>query len=140
MSPAATPYVQIIRLEETEGDGTFGVLKINGTLFCHTLEPPDRENQRNRSSIPAQQYTAIEYDSPGYGKTFRVEAVPGRSHILFHAGNIDDHTEGCIILGDRLGELSGRRAVLNSRNTMRRFMDALRGFDRFRLSVSECLY
>jgi hypothetical protein len=51
--------------------------------------------------------------------------VPGRTLILFHAGNRVGNTEGCILLGETIGKLSGNRAVLNSGVTFKRFMEAL---------------
>jgi len=90
------PIVELIRLEEDEEFGTFGVLKINKQTFCVPLEPPDRENMPFRSSIPAQQYTCKRHESQKFGETFIVTKVPARDRVLFHAGNVVDDTEGCI--------------------------------------------
>ncbi len=43
--------VELLRLEQG-ADGTFGVLRLNGCVHCVTLEPPDRNNERDLSSIP----------------------------------------------------------------------------------------
>ena len=128
---------EIIRLEENDGHGTFGALKLNKRLFCWTLEPADRENAPSISSIPAQQYTCKRHNSPRFGVTYQVMNVPGRTHILFHPGNTDDDTEGCILLGETLGKLRGDRAILNSGKTFKKFMDELYGALEFHLTISE---
>lgn len=131
------PIVEIIRLEEDNLWGTFGILKINKAVFCVTLEPPDRENAQFISSIPAQQYDCRRYDSPRFGETFRLLNVPNRTDILFHAGNESGDTKGCIILAQYWGKLKGTRAILNSGNTFRQFMRIMEGHDVFHLTINE---
>ena len=103
-----------------------------------TLEPPDRENERNVSSIPTGQYICKPWDSSKYGKTWHVADVYKRSGILFHPGNFVGHTQGCILLGSEVGKLKGNRAVLNSGKTFMKFLEALTGRDEFHLTVTEC--
>ena len=131
------PIVEIIRLEEDFLHGTFGVLKINKSVFCVTLEPPDRENVRNLSSIPVQQYECHRFDSPRYGDTFKIMNVPGRDNVLFHGGNIAKHTKGCILVAQYFGKLKGNRAVLNSGATFKNFMRIMEGHDSFHLTIKE---
>lgn len=128
--------VELIRLEETE-QGTFGVLKIDKRVFCVTLEPSDEENASNISSIPAQQYMCERVYSPKYGETFEIRNVPERTHVLFHAGNIAKHTKGCVLLGEYFGKLKGDRAVLNSGNTFKFFMEEMKDEGLFHLTVKE---
>jgi len=133
--------VELVRLEENFDEGTFGVLKIDKKVFCMTLELPDRENEVSRSSIPVQQYICRRYNSPKFGETFMVENVPGRSFILFHPGNTDEDTEGCILLGERVGNLIGgnrkTRGILNSRVAFKWFMGEMRDINEFHLTVQE---
>jgi hypothetical protein len=131
------PIVELIRLEENFEYGTFGVLKIQKRVFCATLEPPDIENMRNVSSVPAQQYKCKRYMSPKFGETFQVTDVPLRAKILFHAGNTIDQTLGCILLGRNFGVLEGNRAVLNSGNTFKAFMKRMEGHLSFHLTIKE---
>lgn len=131
------PIVEIIRIEENGQAGTFGVLKIAKQAFCVTLEPVDRDNEPFRSSIPAQQYTCNKIISPKFGRTFQIVDVPGRDMVLFHAGNVVEHTEGCILLAQYYGKLRGERAVLNSGNTFRQFMEILKDESSFNLTISE---
>lgn len=132
------PIVELIRLEEHTDWGTIGVLKINKKVFCMTLEPADRENATNVSSIPTQQYQCQRYVSNKFGETFQVMNVPDRSYILFHKGNIDDHTQGCILLGETVGKLaSGDRAVLNSGRTFAQFLKVMEPHVGFHLTITE---
>lgn len=131
------PVVELPRLEEHNSFGTFGVMKINKSVFCVTLEPPDKLNKPFVSSIPAQQYMCVRIKSPKYGETFKVMNVPGRNHVEFHAGNDIDDTEGCIILAEHFGKLKGNRAVLNSGRTFRNFMSVMEGIKFFHLTIQE---
>jgi hypothetical protein len=128
--------LELIRLYESE-QGTVGALKINKVPFCVTLEPADRLNQISISSIPAQQYDVYRTVSPMFGDCFEVAAVPGRTNILFHAGNTDDNTEGCILLAQHWGKLDGELAVLNSGATYRKFMAMMGGRTLLHLTVKE---
>ena len=131
--------VEIIRHEENERFGTFGILKLNKRVFCVTLEPADRENAVSISSIPAQQYICRLVDSPRHGVTFEVCNVPGRTHILFHPGNKVEHTEGCILVAQHFGKVDmnqDARKIHNSGNTFHRLMIAL-GPEPFHLTVRE---
>jgi len=135
MNPIS-PIIEIIRLEESEF-GTFGALKFQKEVFCVTLEPPDFENAKNKSSIPAQQYWCHRKVSPKYGETFEVQNVPGRENVLFHAGNVVAHTKGCIIVARSWGILGKQRAVLNSGATWTKLMCKLSGYDGFHLTIIE---
>lgn len=112
---------ELIRLEKG-AEGTFGVLRLDGQVFCVTLEPPDRGNVEDVSCIPPGRYACRRVDSPRFGVTFEVADVPGRSHILLHPGNVTDDTRGCVLLGKRFGRLRGHRAVLDSGTTFAEFM------------------
>ena len=131
------PTVRLIRVEESN-QGTFGVLTICSQVFCVTLEPSDRLNERNVSSIPAQQYQCMKIRSSRFGETFEIVDVPDRSHILFHAGNFVGSTSGCVLLAQYFGKLYGDRAVLNSGGTFREFMRIMKDIDIFSLTIIEC--
>ena len=131
------PTVRLIRLEESP-QGTFGVLVICSQVFCVCLERPNEINERNISSIPAQQYQCLKIHSPRYGETFEIVDVPGRSHVLFHAGNTIDSTSGCVLLAQYFGKLCGYRAILNSGATFKKFMEIMKDINSFNLTIVEC--
>jgi len=128
--------LELIRLEEGE-EGTFGILKIDKVMFCTTLEPQDRVNMPNISSIPAQQYICERYISAKHGETFKVTQVPGRYGILLHSGKIQEHTEGCILLGQHPEKLRGNRELKNSGDTFKAFMLEMQGEEVLHLTIKE---
>ena len=128
--------VDLIRIEESAA-GTFGVLRIEGKAFCVTLEPQDKLNRRNISNIPPGKYICRKVTSPRFGKTFEVLKVPNRSHILFHAGNTQHDTRGCILLGRKYGVLRHNRAILNSGKTFKEFIGLMYATDEFELNIIE---
>lgn len=95
---------------------TKGYLMLDGSLF-YTIERAWKDNAPNVSCIPDGEYEVLPLARSASGKyrnVFHLQAVPGRSGILIHNGNLASHSKGCIILGKRSGILNGKSAVLNS--------------------------
>ena len=126
--------VELIRLEESE-QGTIGALKIDKEVFGWTLEPSDLLNKPNESCIPTGQYICRRVRSPKFGETFMVTNVPGRTNILFHKGNTEDDTMGCILLGQTISKLKGQRTILNSGKSFSDFMLAMAGEQTLHLTI-----
>ena len=120
--------------DRTGDQGTLGAL-VARDLALAIMEPPWRDNRRNRSCIPPGVYEVLPHVSPRFGRCLMVAAVPGRSHILFHAGNVGGdvergwhtHTAGCLLPGLRRGRIAvkGRlqEAVVGSRTAFRHLME-----------------
>ena len=125
----------ILRRQHESDQGTLGVLSGPGLSPTWIMEPPWRGNRRNRSCVPVGLYEVVPHLSPRHRRCLLVTQVPGRSHILFHAGNLGGdvelgwhtHTQGCLLPGLRRGRMTvdGRRqaAVLASRTALRQLMD-----------------
>ncbi|MBG0790371.1 MAG: hypothetical protein H0S80_07740 [Desulfovibrionaceae bacterium] len=128
--------MDIVRLETSQA-GTFGVLRMDGEVFCVTLEPPDRGNRPGVSCIPAGEYECRRVASPSFGDTFEIAGVPGRTHILFHQGNVAADTRGCVLLGRSFGEVCGRRAVVSSMPTFRAFLARCGDARSFTVSIED---
>lgn len=124
--------VRIVRLEES-AEGALGVLLIDKKIFCITLEPDAADPVRYQ--VPASDYICKRFHGNKFKDTFEI-LVPGHSAILFHPGNIEEHTTACVILGRYAGFLRGNRAVLNSGWTFKEFMKTLNEEDKFNLSVT----
>ena len=115
--------------------GTEGILSVPSLFFsCLTFELPWRNNLPNISCIPEGSYR-LTWRSSRKKPAYHIRNVPNRSYILIHSGNFagdaakgfKTHVQGCVLLGQRMCKLGGQRAVLVSRNTVRRFNRLLKG-------------
>lgn len=123
------------RLSNTMDHGVFGVLLDGDIPFAVTLEPPWNENKENESCIPTGLYKCKRIISLKFGETFEITDVQGRTYILFHKGNLDDDTLGCILVGEEFGFLNGEPGILRSGKGFSEFMQRLHGEDEFALNV-----
>lgn len=126
--------VKIVRLEQGV-DGALGALLLYGHYFCSTLEPDD--NDPKRFQIPAGVYECKRFHGAKWKDTFEI-IVPGHSALLFHSGNVESDSLGCILLGQYPDRLRGKRAILNSGATFQYFMNELEGIKTFTLEIVEC--
>jgi len=91
---------------------TPGTLTVNGLYQCRTLEDPVREDAfqpvedwkvKHKTAIPAGRFRVGLIDSPRFGPdTIHIRAVPGFTDIRIHAGNDEDDTSGCPLVGESL--------------------------------------
>ena len=110
--------LEVIRFS-SESDSTNGILfdssnKLDGRKFlCYTLEDEQRDEKiKGETRIPAGSYEIKVRKVGGFharyskkfGKMHRgmlhVTNVPGFDYILIHCGNTDEHTAGCLLVGD----------------------------------------
>lgn len=112
----------IIKRGWADARATLGMLQVKGETHdpIFTLENPERDAKAD-SRIPAGFYTCIPYSGQKYKDVYLVQNVPGRTAILFHWGNFEKDTLGCILLGDGAGMLDGKPAVVNSLAAFQRF-------------------
>jgi hypothetical protein len=98
-------------------DDTIGKLYIDGKFYCYTIEDEERKDKvKGETCIPKGIYKVGKRHSPKFSPRFGhsmlwIKDVPGFQYILIHTGNTDDDTEGCLIVGMRIGQ----RAVLDSK-------------------------
>jgi hypothetical protein len=104
---------------------------IDGGFAVVTLENPWRGNGPD-SSIPAGYYRCIRVQSPKFGNTFEIANVPRRTHILFHAGNTEADTLGCVLLGLRDNR---RDMIFESRIAFNKFLAHTDGVEEFDLEI-----
>lgn len=101
----------------------------------YTLENPLRATDKD-NRIPAGEYKCVPYSGAKYKNVYHVQNVPNRSAILIHWGNTEKDTEGCILLGNRVGEINGAPAVLDSRKCFERFRELI-GQNEFILIIED---
>ena len=107
--------LEVLRVS-SQKDSTNGLLfdiTEGRNFLCYTLEDEKREDKvMHETRIPAGTYK-IKLRTVGgfhgryekkYGSMHKgmlhVQDVPGFEYILIHTGNTDEHTAGCLILGD----------------------------------------
>lgn len=110
-------------------DCEIGRVYINGEYFCFSIEDAFRTTKiKGETCIPYGTYPLGTRFSPRFSKTYNhdmiwVQNVPGFEFILIHWGNTISDTEGCLIIGDKIGIVNQKDAVLNSRATYLRFYE-----------------
>lgn len=98
--------VRLVRLEKSE-QGLVGALIVDDRFICVTLE-------RDDTFLKPGCYECDRYSSEKYPDTFEI-MVPGHTKVLFHSGNDEDDTLGCVLVAQYTGYLEGKRAVLNTK-------------------------
>lgn len=122
-----------MRLEMSD-DGSIGALLINEECFCCTLEPDAGDPKKFR--IPEGVYDCRRFHGTKWPDTFEI-VLKGHTAILFHAGNVEADTEGCILLGSSFGNLRGERAILNSGVTFKKFLEITANYNTFPLLITD---
>lgn len=123
--------MDLIRVERflRHPDCEIGRVYVRGEYFCFSIEDPARTTKiPGQTGIPDGTYPLGLRWSPKFSRRYDhdmiwVREVPGFEYILIHWGNTIDDTAGCLILGDKIGVVRHKDAVLNSRATYLRFYD-----------------
>lgn len=100
---------------------------VEGEFVCFSIEDAYRTTKiEGETCIPYGTYPLGTRFSPHFSKTYNhdmiwVQSVPGFEFILIHWGNTISDTEGCLIIGDKIGIINQKDAVLNSKVTYLKF-------------------
>ena len=129
--------MRLVRLTKSPDIPTYGVLINEGIPYALTLERPWLENMANVSCIPVGIYKAIRHVSPKFGETFWLQDVPNRAEILFHKGNIDDHSQGCILIGESFNHILGEPGITSSKEGFKEFMSILEDTNEFTIEIED---
>ena len=109
--------LQVVR-HQFGTDATCGILYIDGQFECFTLEDQYQTVKvMHETCIPEGTYD-IKFRTTGgfhtkykerYGNShygmLHLQDVPNFTYILIHAGNTDEHTSGCLIVGETQQDL-----------------------------------
>lgn len=107
--------VTVMRYSETKqfGGSTLGIVLVNDVFECYSLEDERRDVKiAGETRIPGGTYKIV---FRGYGKhheryaeqfpdihlgMLEIVGVPGFTDVLIHKGNTEQHTDGCLLVGD----------------------------------------
>jgi RNase P/RNase MRP subunit p29 len=109
--------LQVVRTQFGR-DATNGLLFIDGIFECYTLEDQYQAVKvMHETCIPEGKYN-IEFRKTGgfhakYSERYKnahygmlhIQDVPNFTYILIHTGNTDEHTSGCLIVGETQQDL-----------------------------------
>ena len=109
--------LQVVRTQFGK-DATNGLLFVNGVFECYTLEDQYQAVKvMHETCIPEGTYDIKfrtvggfhekykkKYGNAHYGM-LHLQDVPNFTYILIHAGNTDEHTSGCLIVGETQQDL-----------------------------------
>jgi hypothetical protein len=111
-------------------EAIYGVLIQGSIPFAVTLEDP-------LLWIRAGAYKCGRVNSPRFGNTFEVKDVSGRTHILFHKGNTEEDTRGCILVGESFNPVLGRPGITSSKEGFAEFLNITSTTNEFPLEITE---
>lgn len=132
----------ILTRNEYRPDGVFGQILKDGEGFCFSLEHAytDGAGGYYPKVLPGQ-YTCVRGIHQLEGmthtfETFEITNVPNHSQILFHVGNFQGDSAGCVLLGGAkaIGP-DGNKMLRNSKRIFDQFMALQTGVDSFNLTV-----
>lgn len=94
---------------------------------CKSLELPWRDNQKQVSCIPADEYKLRKIHSPKHGDCFEIIGVPGRSNIEIHSANYFSDLLGCVAPGMNYADINkdGIFDVTSSKLAMDKLLEFL---------------
>lgn len=116
-------------------EATLGKLYLDGEFFCWTLEDQFQDEKvQDETRIPAGTYDIKLRDAGGMNVKYHarydfhrgmlhLQDVPEFTWVYIHTGNIDDHTSGCLLVGDHKDE--DRLTIGGSRDAYRRLYSAV---------------
>jgi hypothetical protein len=129
--------------QDFQHDGIFGTLYDDSAgAVCVTLEHAYPSERGDGSYLPKLQngvYKCVRgthrlHDLVPF-ETFEIEGVPGHDNILFHAGNLNDDSDGCVLVGEKIEQFPKAWGITASRITFKKFMELLTNVNSFTLTV-----
>lgn len=122
-------------------DGVFGELLSGDTHIAFTLEHAYVSSSGWAPKIPDGTYRCVRgthrlVDSRSPFITFEIQ-VPGFTGLLFHIGNFNNDSSGCVLVAQEMLVMdNGQRVLYKSRIGFDMFMTKLAGVNAFELTVA----
>jgi hypothetical protein len=133
-----------IRYTSYRKDGVFGEFTFDGDdkPFCVVLTHAFPAGGAWLPIVmPRQVYTCVRGVHTIIGsqpfETFEITGVPGHGGLLFHRGNYNDDSKGCILLGEEIVAYDSDfdEMITHSKQTFEAFMYRMTGVQTFQLQV-----
>ncbi len=127
----------ILKRIEKRDDGIFSELyNDSGDLLAKTLE----HSYNGEPKLYNGTFTCVRGMHQLHGmtqpfETFEITGVTGHTGILFHVGNWNQDSDGCVLLGSEIEPSDRGQMVIASRITFNKFMQGLSGVNQFTLVV-----
>lgn len=132
-----------LRNTDYRDDGIFGeLIDDQGQHFCYTLQHAYDSDNGDGSYLPKVlpgtykcvrgQHQLAHMDKPFL--TFEITGVSGHTNILFHKGNYNDDSEGCVLLGTSITK-AGSWMLSSSAPMFNKFMQLQNNINEFTLTV-----
>ena len=111
----------------SDNDSTVSTVAVDGETVCFGLEDEYREVKVSKETrIPAGTYAVKLRKVGGFHGRYQaryswhqgmleVQNVPGFEYILIHTGNTDEHTAGCLLVGESATITEGDMSIGMSR-------------------------
>lgn len=133
----------ILTRTEFREDGIFGkITSYDGSFKCVTIEHAYAINGHGFSpKIPKGTYVCArgthQLEHGPKFIAFEIMNVPGHTGCLFHIGNFNADSDGCVCVGESVvtGSEDGVQVISHSGDTFKRFMEAQEGLNEFTLVV-----
>ncbi len=131
----------ILQTLSIEPQGAFSyLLDVNRKQVAVTVEHTyDVEGGGQMVKLPAGTYDCKRgmhtLNGHYWFETFEITGVVGRTGILFHPGNTELDSKGCVCTGEAFNHLYGLKDVTNSQETFQKFMLLQTGVENFKLTV-----
>lgn len=133
-----------LRNNDFRPDGIFGILiDDNNNEICKTLQHSYQQPDKSYAAkVPPGTYRCVRgqhqlahMTSPF--TTFEITGVTGHTNILFHVGNYNNDSEGCVLLGMSIAPslTMNCEMLLNSKKAFEIFMDLQKSVNEFELTV-----
>ena len=137
----------ILRNRKFTADGVLGEMcDSNGTPLFQTLEHAylnETDPSHYYAKLCPGTYTCVRgehrlHDGIEF-QTFEIMGVPGHTGILIHVGNYNEDSEGCVLIGKKLGWRDGAkiRMLMASKQAFAEFMEIQKEVDSFKLVVED---
>jgi hypothetical protein len=122
----------ILKREIISNKAILGTLLSDSEELCKTLENPWKNNAPNISCIPEGIFRCKK-DDTGKFQFYKILDVGGRSGVEIHNGNKEQHTKGCILVGEDWIFMDKELAISNSKKTIKKLKGILP--DEFNLTI-----